>query len=217
MCLYIPIRTNSYFGINFEIFYAASRSFSLFFYSSIHQNISYHLIYVLNPHAVGGATNLLFAPPLDLLPLLLSSAKSNATSKVGYHSAYQAYKGLNWPIVYKFEVPSSFPSGFYIVKGKTLDTHKAIAEHYFIVRPSHISSNKNSNSKKDRILLILSTNTWNCYNQFGGASAYESKEVSEISKSWIGDPNGGLDIPFHELFRGTPMLSWKRPIIPGII
>eukprot|EP00942_MAST-04A_sp_MAST-4A-sp1_P010463 g10463.t1 len=150
-------------------------------------------------------------------PIPRTMHKSNATSKVGYHSAYQAYKGLNWPIVYKFEVPSSFPSGFYIVKGKTLDTHKAIAEHYFIVRPSRVSSNKNSNSKKDRILLILSTNTWNCYNQFGGASAYESKEVSEISKSWIGDPNGGLDIPFHELFRGTPMLSWKRPIIPGII
>jgi hypothetical protein len=81
--------------------------------------------------------------------------------------------GCGWPVAFSFEVDPSWPSGFYEITlhadGETgEDAH---AEAFFVVRPD-------AGSTADGI-LVLATNTYNAYNQWGGRCLYsEARKVS---------------------------------------
>ena len=109
-----------------------------------------------------------------------------APFEVGYHPAPErAFAvGCGWPVATTFTIPSDWTSGFYIMNAKCvgpgadagLDTPRlpayapglpglgpAIAEHFFVLRPALLSE---APPDKERLLLILSTNTWTSYNKY---------------------------------------------------
>ena len=73
--------------------------------------------------------------------------------------------GCDWPSTISFSIASNWRSGFYLV---TLKAHGAqegreTTQCGFVVRSAQDS---------DRPLLVLATNTWNAYNNWGGCSLY---------------------------------------------
>jgi hypothetical protein len=82
-------------------------------------------------------------------------------------------KGCGWPVGFTVEVDPAWPSGFYEVSlhadGETGE--EATSEAFFVVRPS-------SRNAADAI-LVLATNTYNAYNQWGGKCLYSgARQVS---------------------------------------
>lgn len=73
--------------------------------------------------------------------------------------------GCGWPSSFSFVIGDDWASGFYLVSltaaGAPLD--RAVAHAGFVVRPTRQTANA---------LLVLATNTWNAYNNWGGASLY---------------------------------------------
>lgn len=96
--------------------------------------------------------------------------------------------GCDWPASYVFEVPEDWPSGFYMVRIVSEDGE--LAEAFFVVRTQRT---------RNSILWVIETNTWNAYNNFGGASTYiADKEVYA---------NGAARVSFDRPFpRGTVSL-----------
>ncbi len=82
--------------------------------------------------------------------------------------------GCSWPVAHSLEIPSKWKSGYYEVKlsvsdrgGKFIqrNTRTATSSCFFVVR--------NANPGKDtKILIQLSANTYNAYNNWGGTSLY---------------------------------------------
>ncbi len=74
--------------------------------------------------------------------------------------------GCGWPVAFTVDVDPAWPSGFYEVSlhadGETGEP--ATSEAFFVVRPSAPTS-------ADAI-LVLATNTYNAYNQWGGRCLY---------------------------------------------
>jgi hypothetical protein len=82
--------------------------------------------------------------------------------------------GCNWPESFRFKIPADWTTGYYRVKfsvsdggGKFVARGRRTAESqaFFIVRPAEPGKNA-------KILLQLSTNTYNAYNNWGGGSLY---------------------------------------------
>jgi hypothetical protein len=73
--------------------------------------------------------------------------------------------GCEWPVTASIEVAADWPSGYYEVIMR-LDDGSASTEvvAFFVVRASEPSP--------DRPLLVLSTNTWNAYNDVAGTNIY---------------------------------------------
>ncbi len=87
--------------------------------------------------------------------------------------------GCHWPVAHTFDIDPAWRSGYYevvmeITVGGTVRRDYA----FFVVRP-----------RTERIVLALSTNTWNAYNDFGGTNLY----------------NGGTHV------------SMQRPMAPGYL
>lgn len=85
-----------------------------------------------------------------------------------------ASHGCGWPVAHELEVPAAWRSGFYQVTLTVTDgggqfVHRnrrtAIGSLFFVIR----SANPGHDTK---ILLQLSTNTYNAYNNWGGHSLY---------------------------------------------
>jgi hypothetical protein len=74
--------------------------------------------------------------------------------------------GCGWPVAFSLVVDPSWPSGFYEVSlhAEAAVGEGARAEAFFVVRPR-------ANSSADAI-LVLATNTYNAYNQWGGRCLY---------------------------------------------
>ncbi len=74
--------------------------------------------------------------------------------------------GCDWPVVFSFAVDPAWPSGFYeialLADGATGE--RAHSEALFVVRPEP--------SAAAPAILVLATNTYNAYNQWGGACLY---------------------------------------------
>jgi hypothetical protein len=122
--------------------------------------------------------------------------------------------GCDWPVVFELPpIPDGWPSGFYIVTATTAGG-EAVGEHFFVVRPTTAVFNRLAGSAGE-LLLLLSTNTWRAYNDWGGASAYEG--VREGNLAAASNPETGMAIPFEDLMRGAHHLSFHRPISPGFI
>ena len=119
--------------------------------------------------------------------------------------AYSA--GCAWPVVFEMPpIPADWPSGFYIVAAVTAGG-VAVAEHFFVVRPTAAVFNRPAGSAGE-LLLLLSTNTWRSYNDWGGASAYEGVREGDLAAA--SNPETGMAIPFEELMRGSHHLSFHR-------
>lgn len=85
-----------------------------------------------------------------------------------------ASHGCRWPSTPILKIPESWQSGYYHVTMKARDgggkyayrnTRTAEGSCYFIIRPA-------VPGKRSKILLQLSTHTYNAYNNYGGASLY---------------------------------------------
>jgi hypothetical protein len=74
-------------------------------------------------------------------------------------------KGCDWPSSLRFPVGEDWASGFYLVTFTATDApaDRAVAHAGFVVRPAQRTA---------KALLVLATNTWNAYNNWGGASLY---------------------------------------------
>jgi hypothetical protein len=74
--------------------------------------------------------------------------------------------GCNWPAALTLQVPGDWRSGYYsaILRGEAKG-QAAVGELYFIIRPARPS-------REAKILLQLTTNTYNAYNTWGGSSLY---------------------------------------------
>ncbi len=73
--------------------------------------------------------------------------------------------GCEWPVTASIQVAAGWPSGYYEVIMRVEDgsaSTEAVA--FFVVRASEPSP--------DRPLLVLSTNTWNAYNDVAGTNIY---------------------------------------------
>jgi hypothetical protein len=89
--------------------------------------------------------------------------------------------GCPWPDAARVEVPESWRSGFYEVTLRTRAGFQHDAVGYVVVRAAE--------PHPSRPLLVLTTNTWNAYNDFGGRNLYR---------------------------RGT-QVSFARPMAPGFL
>ena len=75
--------------------------------------------------------------------------------------------GCDWPAAFSLKVPTDWKSGYYSVTFTIGDGDKSVSQKsFFVVR----SANPGKNS---RILLQLSTNTYNAYTNWGGHSLYD--------------------------------------------
>jgi len=81
--------------------------------------------------------------------------------------------GCGWPVAVSIRVPDEWPSGYYSVtlKATAADGKPVQQEAFFVVRSAHPG-------KRARILLQLTTNTYNAYNNWGGPCLYESGATS---------------------------------------
>ncbi len=91
---------------------------------------------------------------------LLFSENSISGMKQNYTTCSYQY-GCDWQTTYSFTVPNNWKSGWYVAK--LIDGSKDF-HITFILKPS--------NSEND-IALIASSNTWQAYNLWGGASFYD--------------------------------------------
>jgi hypothetical protein len=90
--------------------------------------------------------------------------------------AYAA--GCGWPVAFTIPTEASWPSGFYEV-GFHSDDHggdaeTAHSEAFFVLRPG-------ASSDADAI-MVLATNTYNAYNQWGGRCLYSGARVVSFDR-----------------------------------
>ncbi len=73
--------------------------------------------------------------------------------------------GCGWPASVSVPIGEDWASGFYLVTLTAVGSpaERSVAHAGFVVRPSE---------RRARALLVLATNTWNAYNNWGGASLY---------------------------------------------
>ena len=113
--------------------------------------------------------------------------------------------GCGWNATFTFEVPETWQSGYYEGTLRATDgggdpiyrNHRtAESSLFFIVRPAKPGANT-------RILLQLSTNTYNAYNNWGGFSLYGFHGQSKIQGNQV-----SFDRPTSGIFR-----IWELPFI----
>lgn len=88
---------------------------------------------------------------------------------VGHHPVPEdaAENGCRWPAAFEFEIGDDWKSGYYDLK--LVGEDGQCSHHFLCVRP------RNDAPKSGR-LLVLSTNTYQAYNYWGGANAYAHVE-----------------------------------------
>jgi hypothetical protein len=113
--------------------------------------------------------------------------------------------GCRWPQSFKFTLPADWPSGYYHVALRAADGGGAYTQRnrrtaegdcFFIVRPAEPG-------RRTKILLQLSANTYNAYNNWGGFSLYSY--------------NGRAKVQGHRVSFQRPPASqfgnWERPFV----
>jgi hypothetical protein len=74
--------------------------------------------------------------------------------------------GCQWPVAVEVPIPNNWKSGYYAIRLTAAGADKpASPEPFFVLRPSEPG-------KASKILLQLSTNTYNAYTNWGGYSLY---------------------------------------------
>ena len=96
--------------------------------------------------------------------------------------------GCGWPAATTIEIPDTWASGYYevVLRSTAGSWHEAVA--CFVVRAAE--------TDPTRPLLVLSTNTWNAYNEWGGPNLYPGGVLHPVAASRV---------------------SFQRPFAPGIL
>lgn len=110
-------------------------------------------------------------------------------------------RGCGWKTTFSFVIPLNFRSGMYSVRLK--DSNNNISWITFIVNPHH--------NGRTSLAVIIATNTWNAYNNWGGKSVYHPHEDIPYYVSYD-RPNPQM-VPNHEGHNHTAtaealLLSW---------
>jgi len=95
--------------------------------------------------------------------------------------------GCNWPQTFQLTVPDDWKSGYYQVTLKET-VGEASGRLFFILRAQHPG-------KKTKILLQLSTNTYNAYTNWGGHSLYSYHDRDGLQGHRV-----SFDRPLNSLF-----------------
>lgn len=118
--------------------------------------------------------------------------------------------GCGWPQAFALEVPSSWRSGYYVATLRAEDQGGAFTrrnrrhaegELSFVVR----SANPGRDTK---ILLQLSTNTYNAYNNWGGHSLYSYHDRDGIQGHRVSFERPPL-VRFYDLWE-APFVQWAE-------
>ena len=113
--------------------------------------------------------------------------------------------GCNWPISFRMSIPNDWPTGYYQITFRVADTggkyvvrnrRNAESDSFFVVR----SSEPGKNSK---ILLQLSTNTYNAYTNWGGSSLYSFHGRAKLQ---------GNRVSFHRP-QSSQFSNWEFPFV----
>ena len=122
----------------------------------------------------------------SIVPASLFKSKSNNGKVQHYNECSFAY-GCNWELSEVIKLPLEIQSGYYSIK---LSNKNSFFEIPLIVK----------SRQKSKILCVASTNTWQAYNVWGGASFYRYNLTDtcykKLNKRWF-----------------SPMLSFERPYI----
>lgn len=112
--------------------------------------------------------------------------------------------GCRWPAELKIPVNRDWRSGYYQVLLRTED-HQVQGEAFFVVR----SSNPGGEAK---ILLQLCTNTYNAYNQWGGASLYGGVKGT-VSRVSFERPYLGFQLGDNFTNQYSGWRRWEQPFV----
>jgi hypothetical protein len=107
--------------------------------------------------------------------------------------------GCRWPVGHTFTLPADTPSGCYTVTFSSLgddDRPVGTSTAFFVVRPKEPGKNA-------KILLQLSTNTYNAYTNWGGYSLYAYNGRHKVQGRRV-----SFDRPLSSQFR-----NWEEPFI----
>ncbi|MFP6905037.1 MAG: N,N-dimethylformamidase beta subunit family domain-containing protein, partial [Verrucomicrobiota bacterium] len=113
--------------------------------------------------------------------------------------------GCKWPVGFKMTLPADWKSGYYEVSlrvedrgGKFVHRNRRTAEGscYFILRAAHPGSTS-------KILLQLSVNTYNAYNNWGGSGLYSFHGRAKLQGHRV-----SFNRPPRSLFN-----KWEEPFV----
>jgi hypothetical protein len=106
--------------------------------------------------------------------------------------------GCGWPVRFRFTIPKDWLSGYYIVRleARKQDSVTATSDCFFVVRSA-------TPGKNTRILLQLSTNTYNAYTNWGGYSLYAYNGRNRVQGRRV-----SFDRPLTSQFR-----TWELPFV----
>lgn len=107
-------------------------------------------------------------------------------------------RGCGWPETFRLQVPANWKSGYYAVRFvPTGGEAKANAsEAFFVVRPA-------TPGKDAKVLIQLSTNTYNAYTNWGGYSLYAYNGRHKVQGRRV-----SFDRPLTSQFR-----QWEFPFV----
>lgn len=105
--------------------------------------------------------------------------------------------GCSWPVSFSFKADPGWPSGFYEIRleseGPKLGNPRTVSEAFFVLRPAPDGPKKSN-------LLILSTNTYNAYNQWGGRCMYSGATKLSferpIERGYLRRPASPFEVDF---------------------
>lgn len=120
--------------------------------------------------------------------------------------------GCGWPASVSVTILPEWRSGAYLVEFVATDAGgSAIQDGFFILRPSR--------GQQSRIALLLSTYTWQEYNDWGGGSGYNLDALGGLP---LDGPDERLATPGSQRSAATPLqfsprLSFQRPWARGFV
>ena len=110
--------------------------------------------------------------------------------------------GCGWPVAFTVEVDPAWPSGFYEVAlhAEGASGEAATSQAFFVVRPAATTS-------ADAI-VVLATNTYNAYNQWGGKCLYtDAVKVSfdrPLERGYLRRPAAPIDVAYDGRVASLP-------------
>lgn len=105
--------------------------------------------------------------------------------------------GCDWPAAYTLSIPEEWSSGYYRATLSVPNgADDALGTLFFVVRSAHPGQNS-------KILLQLSTNTYNAYTVWGGHSLYSYHDRDGLQGHRV-----SFDRPLHSQFA-----SWELPFV----
>lgn len=104
--------------------------------------------------------------------------------------------GCDWPESFRFQIPCDWKSGYYQVSLSAGGENPTSSTLFFIVRSS-------TPGKDTKILIQLSTNTYNAYTNWGGHSLYSYHDRDGLQGHRV-----SFDRPIGSLF-----YNWEQPFV----